>query len=97
MLASRMLSQLGERRVASFTRSRHDTCVLSYFLWDALDSILNFIDTGYVVHGASSGCLCRTRSLIPQRICMFGYLLFVICRPYNYSISSPSHPGLETI
>jgi len=24
---------------------------VGYFLWDALDSILNFIDTGYVIHG----------------------------------------------
>ena len=36
--------------------------VLSYFVWDASDSIINFIDAGYVVHGVFTRLMSRMRS-----------------------------------
>lgn len=31
--------------------SEHATSISSYFLWDSLDAIINFVDLGFVIHG----------------------------------------------
>jgi hypothetical protein len=56
------------------------TVLHRYFLWDTLDAIVNFIDLGFVVHGACAGFWCLLRLLDEMQVPRVS--LFISCHLY---------------